>query len=108
MIKMVLPIHIEDKKIRLEEDLIEKVKFVGECIEGQLGKGKSYLIVVRSWKSSSPQRMYKGRKLIKYVFFKVLRKIDEKERKFKLQDDLVLHYKFHPPNCIQTRGCVFF
>lgn len=51
MIKMVLPIHIEDKKIVLEEDLIEKVKFIREQIECQLGKGKSCLIIVRSWKS---------------------------------------------------------
>ena len=45
---MVLPIHIEDKKVLLEEYLIKKVKFIGECIERQLGKGKSYLIIVRS------------------------------------------------------------
>lgn len=51
MIKMVLPIHIEDKKIVLEEDLMEKVKFIREHIECQLGKGKSCLIIVHSWKS---------------------------------------------------------
>lgn len=48
MIVMVLPIHIEEKKIVLEENLIENVKFIGERIERELGKGKSYLIVVRS------------------------------------------------------------
>ena len=49
MIEMVLPIRL--KKIVLEEDLIKKVKFIREGIEHQLGKGKSYLIIVRSWKS---------------------------------------------------------
>lgn len=48
MIEMVLPIHIEEKKIVLEEDLVEKVKLIGERIERQLGKCKSYLIIVRS------------------------------------------------------------
>ena len=100
VIEIVLPIHIEGKKIVLEEDLIVKVKLIGERIERQLGKGKSYLIIICSWKSSSPQRMYKQMKLIKYEFFKVLRKIDEKDNKFELQDDLVLYYKFHPPYCI--------
>ena len=57
MIEMVLPIHIEDKKILLEEDLIAKVKLIGERIERQLEKGKSYLIVIRSRKSSSQRRM---------------------------------------------------
>ena len=33
MINMVLSIHIKDKKVVLEENLIEKVKFVGEHIE---------------------------------------------------------------------------
>ena len=108
MIEMVLPIHIEDKKIVLEEDLIENVKFIGERIERQLRKGKSYLIVVRSWKSSSAQRMYKRRKLMKFGYFKVSRKIDEQGYKFELQDDLLLHYKLHPPDCIQTRGRVSF
>ena len=51
MIEMVLPIHIEDKKIVLKEDLIEKVKFIRERIERQSGKGKSYLIVVHFLKS---------------------------------------------------------
>ena len=108
MIGIVLPIHIKDKKVRLEEDLIEKVKFVGECIEQQLGKSKSYLIIVHFLKSSSPRRMYKRRKLMKYGFFKVLRRIDEKDHKFELKDDMALHYKFHPADCIQTRGQVFF
>ena len=81
--EMVLPIHIEEKKIALEEDLIENVKFIGECIECQLGKGKSYLITTHSWKSSSLQRMYKRRKLIKCGLFKVSRKIDKKDNKFK-------------------------
>ena len=84
MIEMVLPIHIEDKKIVLKEDLIEKVKIIGERIKRQLRKSKSYLIDVRSWKSSSPRRMYKQRKLMKYGFFKVSRKIDEKNNKFDL------------------------
>ena len=101
-VEMVLPIHIEDKKIVLEEDLIEKVKFIEERIDRELGKGKSYLIVVHSWKSSSPRRMYKRRKLMKYGFFKVSRKIDEKDNKFELQDDLLLHYKFYPLDCIQN------
>ena len=48
MIKMVLSLHIKDKKVVLERDLIEKVKFIGKRIEQQLGKGKSYLTVVRS------------------------------------------------------------
>ena len=50
MIEMVLPIHIEDKKIVLEKDLIEKVKTIGKRIERQLGKCKTYLIIARSWK----------------------------------------------------------
>ena len=33
---------------------------------------------------------------MKYGIFKVLRKIDEKDNKLELQDDLDLHYKFHP------------
>lgn len=33
MINMVLPIHIEDKKVVLAENLIENVKFVGEHTE---------------------------------------------------------------------------
>ena len=66
MIKMVLSLHIKDKKVVLERDLIEKVKFIGKRIDRQLGKGKSYLTVVRSWKSSSLLRMYKLRKLVKY------------------------------------------
>ena len=104
MIEMVLPIYIEDKEIVLKEDLIENVKLVGEHIERRIGKGKINLIIVCSWKSSSPRRLYKQRKLMKYDFFKVLRKIDEKDNKFELQDDLVLYYKYHPPECIQTRG----
>ena len=48
MIEMVPPIHIEEKKVVLEEDLIEKLKFVQEHIERRLGKDKSYSIVVRS------------------------------------------------------------
>lgn len=39
IIDIVLPIHIEDKKVVLEEDLIIKVKFVREHIKRQLGKG---------------------------------------------------------------------
>lgn len=108
MIEMVLFIHIEDKKVVLEEDLIENVKLVGERIERQCGKGKIYLIVIHSWKSSLSCRLYKQRKLMKYGFFKVSRKIDEKDNKFELQDDLVLHYKFHPSDYIQTRGRVSF
>ena len=49
-----------------------------------LGKDKSYLINTHSWKSSSLQRMYKRRKLIKFGYFKVLRKIDEQDNKFEL------------------------
>lgn len=33
MINMVLPIHIEDKKVMLEEDLVKKVKLVGEHVK---------------------------------------------------------------------------
>ena len=84
IIEMVLPIHIEEKKIVLEDDLIERVKLIEERIERQLGKGKSYFIIVCSQKSSSPQRMYKRRKLIKFGYFKVLRKIDEQDNKFEL------------------------
>lgn len=40
--------------------------------------------------------------------FQSSRKIDEKDNKFELQDDLVLHYKFHPSDYIQTRGRVSF
>lgn len=54
MIEMVLFIHIEDKKVVLEEDLIENVKLVGERIERQCGKGKIYLIIIHSWKLSLP------------------------------------------------------
>lgn len=105
---MVLPIHIEDKNIVLEKDLIEKVKTIGKRIEQQLRKCKSYLIIARSWKWSSPWRMYKQRKLIKYGIFKVLRKIDEKNNKLELQDNLDLHYKFHPLDYTQTREQVSF
>lgn len=59
MIAMVLPIHIEEKKTVLEKDLIENVKFIGERIKRELGKDRSYLIVVHSWKSPSARRMYK-------------------------------------------------
>ena len=45
---MVLSLHIKDKKVVFERDLIEKVKFIGKRIERRLGKGKSYLTVVRS------------------------------------------------------------
>ena len=48
IIKMVLLIHIEKKKIVLEDDFIENVKFIKERIEQQLGKGKSYLIIICS------------------------------------------------------------
>ena len=51
---MVLVIHIKDNEGVLEADLIEKVKFVGENFEQQLGKTKSYLIIVHFWKSSLP------------------------------------------------------
>ena len=33
MIEMFLPIYIEDKEIVLEEDLIEKMKFIGKYID---------------------------------------------------------------------------
>ena len=105
---MVLPIHFEEKKIVLEKDLVENVKLIGERIERQLRKGKSYLIIVRSWKSSLAWRMYKWKKLMKFGYFKVSRKIDEQAYKFELQDDLLLHYKFHPPDCIQALGQVSF
>ena len=59
MIEMVRSIHIEDKKIVLKEVLIGKMKLIGERIERQLRKGKSYLIIARSWRSSSNRRMYK-------------------------------------------------
>lgn len=59
MIKIILPIHIEEKNILLKEDLIEKIKLFGKHIECLLGKSKIYLIIVRSWKSSSPQTMNK-------------------------------------------------
>ena len=45
---------------------------------------------------------------MKYDFFKVSRKIDEKDNKFELQDDLVLYYKYHSPDYIQTREWVSF
>ena len=45
---------------------------------------------------------------MKYDIFKVLRKIDEKDNKLELQDDLDLHYKFHPLDYTQTRGQVSF
>ena len=84
IIEMVILIHIEDMKVVLEEDLIEKVKFIREHIEHQLRKDKSYLIVICCWKSSLPQKNYERRKLMKYGFFRVSRKIDEKDNKFEL------------------------
>ena len=63
MIEIVLPTHIKHKKVVHKEDSIKKLKLVGGFIEQQLEKCKIYLIIVRSLKSSSPQKRYKRRKI---------------------------------------------
>ena len=109
MINMVLPIAIEDKKVILEEDMVEKIKLVGECIEQTLEEDKCYSLVVHSWKSSSFQGVtHKRKKKMKYGFFKVAKKIYDENRQFELKDDLLLHIKFHPPNKLKIRGRIFF
>lgn len=93
---MVLLVALKAKRLFLRKICLKKGEFVGECIERRLGRGKSCLNIVHSWKFSSSPRMYKQRKLMKYGLFKVSRNIDEKDHKFEVQDDLVLYYKFHP------------
>lgn len=86
IINMVLPIHIEDEKVVLKEDLIEKVKFVGEHIE-QFVLGSLYCL------GECKQEINEV-----WILFKVSRKIDVKAYEFELQDALLLYFKFHPPN----------
>ncbi|KAJ4714962.1 Transposon Ty3-G Gag-Pol polyprotein [Melia azedarach] len=107
IIDMVLPIHIEDETIILKETLATKTNLVGEYIEQDMGRVMRSMKVVCYYKYAYFRRAtnkYKKRK--KCGFFRVSRKFAEKSYSFKSQDELLVHYKFHPPD--KTRGRVFF
>lgn len=102
MIKMVLPIHINDTKILLEEDLIEKIKLIREHIERDLAKDLRGLEVIHSYKTLPFRKATsKIMKKIKHGEFRVSSMIDEQGYKFKLLDALMLHFKFYPPNKLE-------
>lgn len=70
MINMIIPIHIEDKNVIFEEDLIAKITLIGNNIEQVLEKDLRGLKVICSNKTSSTQRVtHKRKKKIKHADF---------------------------------------
>lgn len=67
LVGMVMAIHIEDKKVVLEEELVEKIKFNREYINQRMEKVKRELLMVCFYKSMSFRRaILKSKKNLKF------------------------------------------
>lgn len=101
IIDMIMLIPIEDKKVILEVDLVEKVKFSGRHIKQSTKNLKKNLQTVCLYKSTVFRKVIlKNKKKLKFWYFRVSRKFDAKHYVFKLRDYLLLYYKFHPLDCL--------
>lgn len=73
-----MPIHVEGKKVILEEDLVATVKLIGKNIKQDLTKDLRDLEVIRSYKALSSRRAtHKHKKKMKHREFRVSSTIDE-------------------------------
>ena len=85
IIDMILSFHNWDKKVILEEDIIAKIKLLGEDIEQGLTKDLKGLEVIRLYKTLPFYRVTnKIKKKMKYKAFRVSRKIGKKDYEFEL------------------------
>lgn len=78
LIDMIMLIHVEDKKIILEENLAKKINLIGEIIEQDLVKDLRCLTLIHSYKTSPFHTVTSQiRKKMKQGEFQVSSTIDE-------------------------------